>query len=310
MQKAFQVLKKSKSLLGNEQTHIPKLYVMPHGMLDPYFQRAPDRKLKALRNWIFWKIIENKIVNQADALLFTCETELLLARETFSRYKPKKEINVGYGIEAPPAFVISMRDAFSKICPGIIGDSPYLLFLSRVDPKKGVDLLLKAYLSILDQRTTLGMATPKLVIAGPGMETQYGQQMKQLVQEHKQGLNAVLFPGMISGDAKWGAFYGCEAFVLPSHQENFGIAVAEALACSKPVLISNQINIWREIKKSEAGIISDDTLEGTIEILKKWFILSVDHKSMMSNKASECFRNFFTIEPAAHKLYNAVKRDS
>ena len=53
---------------------------------------------------------------------------------------------------------------------------------------------------------------------------------------------------MIGGDLKWGALRACDAFVLPSHQENFGISVVEALAVGRPVLISNQVNIWPEIE--------------------------------------------------------------
>ncbi len=59
---------------------------------------------------------------------------------------------------------------------------------------------------------------------------------------------------MLTGDLKWGAFRAAEAFVLPSHQENFGIAVVEALACGKPVLISDKVNIWREIVEDGAGL--------------------------------------------------------
>ncbi|WP_291962590.1 glycosyltransferase, partial [Maribacter sp.] len=92
-----------KAILSFRKTNdtIPKVYVMPHGMLDPYFQKAKDRKVKALRNAIYWKLFENKVVNQADGILFTCEEELLLARTTFPNYRPKKEINVGYGIQPP-----------------------------------------------------------------------------------------------------------------------------------------------------------------------------------------------------------------
>src|SRR5947209_1649456 len=74
---------------------VPRLLVMPHGMLDPYFQRAKERRLKAIRNWFYWKFIERKVINNADGLLFTCETELLLARETFRPYNPNKEYNIG-----------------------------------------------------------------------------------------------------------------------------------------------------------------------------------------------------------------------
>jgi hypothetical protein len=76
---------------------------------------------------------------------------------------------------------------------------------------------------------------------------------------------------MLSGAAKWGALYGCEAFVLPSHQENFGIAVVEALACGKPVLISDQVNIWREIVEDGAGLVEGDAEEGVEKLLRKFF---------------------------------------
>ena len=64
----------------------------------------------------------------------------------------------------------------------------------------------------------------------------------------------ITFTGMLSGNLKWGAFAAAEAFILPSHQENFGIAVAEALACGTPVLISDQVNIWREIVQDGSGL--------------------------------------------------------
>ncbi len=93
-------------------TNSPKLFVMPHGMLDPYFQRAPGRKIKAIRNYIYWKLIENKLVNRADGLLFTCEEECRLAREPFRPYRPKGEYVVGLGAEQPPAYNDTMREAF------------------------------------------------------------------------------------------------------------------------------------------------------------------------------------------------------
>jgi hypothetical protein len=75
---------------------------------------------------------------------------------------------------------------------------------------------------------------------------------------------------MLAGDSKWGALYGCEAFVLPSHQENFGIAVVEALACGKPVLISDQVNIWREIVEDGVGMVEGDTEEGVEKLLRRF----------------------------------------
>jgi len=284
------------------QRELPKLFVMPHGMLDPYFQRAPDRRLKAIRNWIYWKLIEQKLINHADGVLFTCEAELLLAREPFRPYHPKRELNVGFGIEEPPPFAPLMREAFLKTCPEL-RDQPFILFLSRIHGKKGVDLLLNAYASVF------GKDSPKLVIAGPGLDTSYGQGLKQIVSSNEKIKNSVFFPGMLSGDAKWGAFYGSQAFVLPSHQENFGIAVVEALACSKPVLISNQVNIWREIKAEGAGIVASNTEQGTRELLERWNHLNDYERQEMGAMARLSFEKLYAIGPAASRLLETFQNE-
>lgn len=277
----------------------PRLFIMAHGMLDPYFQNTPDRRLKALRNWIYWKFIESKIVNEADGLLFTCETELLLARKTFRNYHPHAEFNIGYGVDMPPPESKAMKDAFAARCPEL-GNGPYLLFLSRIHQKKGVDLLIMAYQILYHEFASIGEELPKLVIAGPGLETAYGKSLLKLVDNVLE--DQIYFSGMLSGDAKWGAFYGCEAFVLISHQENFGIAVAEALGCGKPVLLSNQVNIWREIELGEGGIVGEDTLVGAVSVLRKWLGMSTESRLVMANKASFVYGNCFTVEKAAQKL--------
>jgi glycosyltransferase involved in cell wall biosynthesis len=102
--------------------------------------------------------------------------------------------------------------------------------------KKGCRELLEAFRQVL----TAANASQDLhlVMAGPA-DSAYGRQLKEAVI--RLGLaDRVTWTGMLSGDLKWGAFHAAEAFILPSHQENFGIAVAEALACGVPVLISEQ----------------------------------------------------------------------
>jgi glycosyltransferase involved in cell wall biosynthesis len=281
----------------------PRFFVMPHGMLDPWFQKASGRRIKAIRNWAYWKLIENKVINEADGLLFTCQTELLLAREPFSPYRPARELNVGHGIADVPTFDPAMQAAFRERCP-TLGDAPYLLFLSRIDTKKGVDLLIDAYAAL--QLATGTAVLPKLVVAGPGLDSVYGNQIRQQVTQSPALANAVLFPGMLTGDAKWGAFYGCQAFVLPSHQENFGIAVVEALACGKPVLISDQVNIWREIDAMDGGLIGSDTQAGTQQLLENWLALSAGEQRQMGQRARQTFRHHFAIDPATDRLIDAL----
>jgi glycosyltransferase involved in cell wall biosynthesis len=303
LNKTLDKLKNKKSKQG--EIKLPKFFIMPHGMLDPYFQKAPSRKLKALRNTIYWSLIEKNIISNADGILFTCESELKLAKQSFNLYSPKKEINVGYGIQPPPAFVPAMRDLFLERCPQLQDDN-FLLFLSRIHEKKGTDLLLRAYYNIL--MINLNAKLPKLVIAGPGMDTVYGKKMQKFVHEHKLE-RQVFFPGMLSGNVKWGAFYASDAFILPSHQENFGIAVVEALACGKPVLISNQVNIYKEIENKGGGLVVQDTLEGTQQLLESWLELPIIQKKQMGEKAKAIYEESFDIVNSTRILIEALNNE-
>jgi len=300
---AYKAIRHLKKHPGNKK--LPRILIMPHGMLDPYFQQAKERKIKAIRNWFYWKLIESRVVSEADGLLFTCETELLLARETFSPYHPQKEYNIGYGIEAPPVYSERMTKAFKTSCPDL-NDAPYLLFLSRIHSKKGIDLLLKAYLELHNIMKLSSEKLPKLVIAGPGLDSKFGKALMEQLTKTPEFENEVFFPGMLSGEAKWGAFYGCEAFILPSHQENFGIAVVEALACSKPVLISNQVNIWREISSEGGGIIENNTVNGALNMLIRWIDLTPEKKSQMGARALSAYQNHFTLNKTAQKIVKMI----
>ena len=100
---------------------------------------------------------------------------------------------------------------------------------------------------------------------------------------------------MLQGDAKWGAFYAAEVFALPSHQENFGIAVAEALACGTPVLISNKVNIWREIAEDGVGLVEEDDLAGTTRLLERWRALSTEERMEMAAKGKPSFERRYNV---------------
>lgn len=307
VRKAFLWLQKQHKLTEKPVRKIPKIYIMPHGMLDPYFQEAPGRNFKAKRNWIYWKLIEGKIVNEAEGVLFTCEEELRLARITFRPYSPKKEINIGYGITAPPTYDESMKQALYQICPQV-RSRPYILFLSRIHQKKGVDLLISAYNKVFGSKLVMGKSKkkfsdiPALIIAGPGTDSSYGMELKQRVTKSDVLKTSVFFTGMLTGDAKWGAYYCSQSFILPSHQENFGIAIVEALACNKPVLISRKVNIWKEIEAERGGLIAEDTVEGTVELLEKWYAFSELERRELEHRAGSCYQKHFNIKHVAKQL--------
>jgi len=92
-----------------------------------------------------------------------------------------------------------------------------------------------------------------------------------------------------------------------SHQENFGIAVVEALACEKPVLISNQVNIWLEIEADRAGLAAEDTLAGTQQLFQRWMNFSPEEKKAMTQAAKGSYSKRFGIAQAAQTLLTSLE---
>lgn len=276
----------------------PKVAIMAHGMLDPYFQKAKNRKIKAIRNELIWRLTEKVAINKADALFFTCKEELLLAQKTFKGYSPKKEINIGFGIKDPPIFNLDMKSTFEQKCPGI-KTKRYWLFISRIHPKKGVDILIDSYNKLTKENNLF----PDLVIAGP-VSSSYAKQMMEKAKNNSK----IHFSGMLTGDSKWGAFYGCETYLLPSYQENFGIAIVEAMACKKPVVISKNINIWKEIEAGNGGWILNELNETNIyNTLFTISGLSDTEIIQKGNEAYETFQTDFNVKNRATFFVKALQ---
>jgi glycosyltransferase involved in cell wall biosynthesis len=118
----------------------------------------------------------------------------------------------------------------------------------------------------------------------------------------------VTWTGMLQGDEKWGAFYASDAFVLPSHQENFGIAVAEALGCGLPALISDKVNIWREVEADGAGFVAPDSVEGTLANLTRWLRLDGTQATAMRAQALQCFEQHFTVDAMSADLLRVLQQ--
>jgi glycosyltransferase involved in cell wall biosynthesis len=269
-------------------------WVFTHGMLDPYFNRAFP--LKRIKKMLFWPI-QHPVLRDAAAVLFTCEEERILARQSFRPYKVREKV-VAYGTAGPQGDPEAHRQAFREKFPDL-ADNRFLLFLSRIDPKKGCDILLEAFAKVAPDAPDLNLA-----MAGP-CTPEYRAELDTIVNRLGIGPR-IVWTGMIQGDVKWGAFRCAEAFVLPSHQENFGIAVVEALASGLPVLISKPVNIWREIEADGAGFIDEDTAEGCEKVLRQWLGASAAERTLMATQAEVCFRSRFTVEGSAKGLLDAI----
>ena len=268
-----------------------------HGALDPWFDR--QYPLKHIKKQLYWPI-QYAVLRDASAVFFTAESERDLARTSYQPSHWKSEI-VSYGIDDPGVLESDCErqiDAFYRRIPQLRGRR-YLLFLSRIHTKKGCDLLIKAFAAVASSQQDVD-----LVIAGPDQE---GMQAKLQRLSVSLGIaHRVHWPGMIHGDSKWGALRACEALVLSSHSENFGIAIVECLAVGRPVLISNQVNIWREIEQDRAGLVSADTLEGTENLLRQWFRLSAREREEMAGRARPSFLARFTIARTAISIYHVI----
>ena len=271
-------------------------YVFPHGMLDPWFRRTYP--LKHLKKWLYWPWAEYRVLRDARRVLFTSDEERRLARQSFWLYRANERI-VALGINPPPANADYLKEQFLAAHPRLHGQR-ILLFMSRIHEKKGCDLLIQAFAKLAHRDPVL-----HLVVAGPDQSGLVAK-LKNLAKDLGV-MDRVSWLGMLQGDMKWGAFYSAQAFVLPSHQENFGISVAEAMSCGLPVLISDKVNIWREIEMDGAGFVASDSLEGTVKNLGAWFDLDVQKRIDMAIHATMSFQRRFTADAMAKSLLRVLE---
>jgi glycosyltransferase involved in cell wall biosynthesis len=274
--------------------------VFVHGALDPWFNKRYP--LKHLKKLLYWPI-QYAVLRDATAVMFTTETERDLAKTSFIPNQ-WRGIVIPYGINDPDHSELKEIDpkaqieTFYRSMP-MLRDRRFLLFLGRIHEKKGCDLLLQAFSKYWSSEPEVD-----LVIAGPD-QADMQRELQHMCQQ--LGIaSRVHWPGPLSGDRKWGALRACEAFVLPSHQENFGIAVVEALAAGRPVLISNQVNIWQEIVSDRAGFAEEDTLEGTSRNLGRWFTLTEEERKELAACARSTFLQRYLITRAAGAISDAV----
>lgn len=263
-------------------------FVFPHGMLDPWFKVTYPRK--HLKKWLYWPWADYRVLRDAAAVIFTSEEERLQARKSFWLYRARERISP-LGIEPFTTNAENARELFLNRFPQLRG-KPFLLFLGRLHPKKGCDLLIDAFGPRRDNAT--------LVLAGPD-QIGWRRELEQRIAGLRMG-DAVVFTGMLEGEVKHGALAAAEAFVLPSHQENFGLSVVEALAAGVPVLISNRVNIWREIESDAAGYIENDDADGVRRLLTRWFDTGESTRSAIRANARACFARRFEINRAAESL--------
>jgi glycosyltransferase involved in cell wall biosynthesis len=277
-------------------TNIPWA-IFTHGMLDPYFKTKFP--LKHIKKLIYWHLSLNKAFRDASAVLFTSEEEKILARQSFPRYNVR-EVVVPYGTFGPTCDTAEAAATFLTQWPALCSKR-IAISLGRIHPKKGTDILIQSFAATLAKDPAW-----QLVIAGPD---QIGWQKELETLAIELGIaNRITWTGSLAGIQKWGAFSAAEIFVLPSHQENFGIVVAEAMACALPVIISKKVNIWREIVSDSAGFADEDTIAGTNASLLRWSKLTPDEIAQFRACSKQCFNQRFDFNRTSKLVLENVEQ--
>jgi glycosyltransferase involved in cell wall biosynthesis len=231
-----------------KRTGVPYI-VRPAGSLDPVcLAKMYDTRLKSLlsraKKWLYFRTLSRLVLDRAAAIHFTTEEERDAARPLGLTVPA---VVVPLGVRCPPPPTIPQATLRQR--EPSIGNRKTILYLSRLDPIKGLDQLIDALGLLSREREDF-----VLLVVGDGPEA-YRQKLQSLLDGNGIRSRAV-FLGPVYGDAKWQVMREADLFALTSHHENFGVAVVEAMAAGLPVVISKHTNIHSEIERSGAGLVT------------------------------------------------------
>lgn len=262
----------------------------PLGTLDP----ADLQKKRQLKQ-IYGTLLEKPNLAGAAAVHFTSAQEAKISE----RYGVKtKDLVIPLGVEKPSAMP-ELGLARQKWY--IPNDTPVLLFMSRIDPKKGLDLLLPALKNLQAQGVKF-----HFVLAGANpQDPEYEQKIQQQIQQSSLAKCSTI-TGFVRGEMKQALLQDADVFVLPSYYENFGIAVAEALAVGTPVVISDQVHIWQDIEKAEAGWISSCEVASLTEALQS-ALKSGEVRQQKGEKARQLAQDNYSWDAIAQQIIRAYE---
>ncbi len=267
------------------QKHNIKVVLTPHGMLEPWIIKRHywTRKLPALL------LYQKSAIKYADCLQATAESEKqnLLTLGYNSNIKVVK-----LGIDAES---IAVKTSWKK--------SKQILFLSRVHIKKGINYLIEAADILRDE-----LQGYKILVAGEGDADYIATLKQQIVDKGLQGIIQLI--GGVYGDKKWELFQKSDFFVLPTHSENFGLAIAEALASGTPV-ITTVGTPWNNLNTSNAGAWIEVGTQPLVETLKRFLSLSDEELEVMGKNGRKLIETKYSAKVMAEEMmeiYQSIKK--
>jgi glycosyltransferase involved in cell wall biosynthesis len=272
-------------------------FVIPHGMLSPWFRESDPAK--HLRKRVFWEIVEKRVLSDAAAVMFTCEEERKAAFKDFP-IRSCREATNHLGI-APPGSpskesTKKLLEAFPKL-----NSDQLLVFIGRLVPQKACDILLRALAQIAKQfpRAHLAMVGPDFIGWRPVLEA----------LANKLGLRErVTWVGPLYGQDKAAVLSLARLFVSPSRFDAFPIAVLEALSAGVPVVITRQVNIHQEIADGGAGWVADCDVAAVAKSLCAAITACEKDPKSYQQSALMLFQRSFSIEQSASGHIKTIAR--
>lgn len=270
-----------------------KPYVIsPRGHLYPY--TAGKKSWKKLP---YYHLIAKRDLKNAAAIHYTTEDE---AEKCHSFLGLKNQaIIIPNGIVLSEFNDLPPKESLTNRYP-ILKDKKVILFLGRINWKKGLDILVKAYAELAKKGNDI-----HLLIVGNDEEG-YGEKVKKWIKDYELW-DRVTFTGMLTGKDKLQALVGSDVFVLPSYSENFGMAVVEAMASGLPVAISNKVGIYKEVGKNKAGIV----VECNVESLYRGIKSVLDNENLaeeLSINGKKLVENYYDIDKVADRMIEVYEK--
>jgi glycosyltransferase involved in cell wall biosynthesis len=242
--------------------------ITPHATLDPIMIRRKGYLKKRIHMMLFDRINLNKA-----SIIHALSKE---EKRWLIELKLKSKVVVIPNGIYPLKYASQLnKSQIFKIFPEL-KDKIIILFLGRVNFKKGLDILISAYAKVAKE-----IAESILVIAGPNNEG-YSEVVKKQAQEC--GIqDKVIFTGMITGDDKLSLLENSHIFILPSYSEGISMAMLEAMYCGLPLIITNRVGAFEDVEKHKAGIVIEPDVKQTEEALLKLCVNHIMRKEMGEN---------------------------
>jgi glycosyltransferase involved in cell wall biosynthesis len=273
------------------QRHSVPYIVRPLGVLNRWGLENRHAFLKQ----ISLRLVELPILRDAAVIHYTSDAEKLEASRISDNIASQKSTVIPLPIEIAKG----NPEDFRKRFPQVAGHK-VILFLSRIDEKKGIELLLDAFAEVRRQ-----ISDTVLVVAGDGAAN-YVQKLSQRAKELAIA-ETVIWTGHLDGAIKWGAFAAADLFVLPSYSENFGIAAAEALACGVPTVVTKGVGIADEIRSGDGGLVVEATSTAIANALEQ-LLGNESRRHQLAENGRELAQQHFSSQSVGHALESLYRK--